>query len=412
MTLEKSLRWTMRTILLTLALAGLFYYAMARERFYRATYAERSRVGAAWRTKGVTVAVVWPKHGDLSFVDGVRLAMEEANFSQSRRLNERIRLKIYEEAAEKPGQESGAIARELVRDGNLVAVLGHEISASAIPASLTYETHGILFLTPKSTDPRLTQHGFRYTFRLTPDDHQIAIAMVKFAAERAWLPKAQRPKSAAPVSVGLYFCRTPGGQSLSEEVIAAVEQEGLTLKFARSYLPVEKSWAEMDFRSLIANQTEEAVDTIVVADQLPRGAKIIADIRKLGVKLPIIASDKLDSGTLWDLAKEAANDVYVASAVDPDATTPQFLAFREQFRRRYGQLPGYGASQGYEAFMLLADAILSSDSAEPLIVATTIRNTNWNGLFGEFKFTPAGEIEGRHISIKRLNNGTFTTIPY
>jgi hypothetical protein len=62
--------------------------------------------------------------------------------------------------------------------------------------------------------------------------------------------------------------------------------------------------------------------------------------------------------------------------------------------------------------MLLAEAILNSDSAEPLIVATTIRDTTWKGLFGEFKFAPDGEIEGRRISIKRLANGRFTTIPY
>jgi branched-chain amino acid transport system substrate-binding protein len=408
MSLESVLRWMIRTIVMALALAVLVYLLAFRDGSYKASYAARSRVGAAWRTKGVTVAVVWPRHDDLNFKDGVQLGLEEANAMQARVLNQRLRVKVFQEDWDSTGKSGAETAHRVVADDDVIAVLGHEISASAIPASLTYENHGILFLTPKSTDPRLTDHGFRYTFRLTPNDHQIASAMAKFAAKRGWQSEAP---AAGPVSVGLYFARTQAGQVLSEELIDAVAREGMSLKFSRSYLPTEKAWAEMDFRPMIADQAHEPVDVVMIADQLPRGAKVIADMRKLGVKLPIIASDKLDSQALWDLAKGAANDVYVASAVDPDATTPQFLAFKEKFCRRYGQYPGYGASQGYEAFMLLAEAILNSDSADPLIVATTIRNTTWKGLFGEFKFALDGGIEGRHISIKRLTNGTFTTVP-
>jgi ABC-type branched-subunit amino acid transport system substrate-binding protein len=98
--------------------------------------------------------------------------------------------------------------------------------------------------------------------------------------------------------------------------------------------------------------------------------------------------------------------------VDPDATTEKFLAFKDKFHRKYGEDPGYGSSQGYEAFQLLADAIWESESAEPLIVATTIRDTTWEGLFGEYSFTPTGNIQGRHISIKRQMNDKFTTVPY
>jgi branched-chain amino acid transport system substrate-binding protein len=387
-------------IVLPIALAGLLYLTVLRNSFYQASYAERSRVGAAWRTRGFTVAVVWPPHRELGFVPGVQLGVEEANASNTHHLSGKIRLKRFTEGWDSSGQSGAEIAHRVVADGDVVAVFGHEVSASAVPASLTYENHGILFLTPKSTDPRLTQHGFRYTFRLTPNDRQIAAAMTKFAAARGWK------------RIGLYFARSSGGESVGEQLISAASENGLDLVFSRSYLPSEASWEEMDFRPMIAGDWREKVDAVMIGDQLPRGAKLIVDLRKMGMGQPIIGCDKLDDGMLWDLAQQAANGVYVASAVDPDATTPQFLAFKEKFRRRWGGNPGYGASQGYEAFSLLAQAISDSDSAEPLIVATTIRNMAWKGLFGEFSFTPEGDIQGRHISIKRQENSRFTTIPY
>jgi hypothetical protein len=62
--------------------------------------------------------------------------------------------------------------------------------------------------------------------------------------------------------------------------------------------------------------------------------------------------------------------------------------------------------------MLLADAGRESETADPLVVATTLRAYKWEGLFGEYEFTETGDIEGRHITIKRLQNDQFTTVPF
>ena len=78
--------------------------------------------------------------------------------------------------------------------------------------------------------------------------------------------------------------------------------------------------------------------------------------------------------------------------------------------KRYGVAPGFSASQGYDAFTLLATAILKSAEADPIIVATTLRTNTWKGLFGEYTFNEAGDVVGRKVSIKRMDNGSFTTV--
>jgi hypothetical protein len=60
--------------------------------------------------------------------------------------------------------------------------------------------------------------------------------------------------------------------------------------------------------------------------------------------------------------------------------------------------------------MIFVNACLLSNSADPLVVATTLRTNKWNGLFGEVSFTPAGDVVGRVVSIKHMQNGTFHTV--
>jgi ABC-type branched-subunit amino acid transport system substrate-binding protein len=224
--------------------------------------------------------------------------------------------------------------------------------------------------------------------------------MVEFAKRQGW------------VRVGVFYARSPGGDSLGSRLISSVEDNNLQLVYSRSYLADDVDWQNQDFRPMIAEIGKDSVDAVMIADQLPRGAKLVADMGRMRMNKPIIGCDKFDDRALWEIAGPAANRVYVASAVDPDATTPEFVAFKQRFRRRWNADPGYGASQGYEAFMVLVEAGIESGTADPLVVATTLRAGRWKGLFGEFTFSSSGDVEGRHLSIKRMEDGRFTTVPF
>jgi branched-chain amino acid transport system substrate-binding protein len=57
-----------------------------------------------------------------------------------------------------------AAAQKLVAEG-VPAVVGHQCSGAAIPASSIYESAGIIFISPAATNPKLTERGLRYVFR-------------------------------------------------------------------------------------------------------------------------------------------------------------------------------------------------------------------------------------------------------
>ncbi len=454
-----------RFVVAAILLLAVGYFLVFRSTYYKAGEHERSGVGETWLTKGFAVAIVWPPHLDLSLVEGVKLALDEIDRNPTTtttgpteaasptigvasttdfvipgsllldgsrvtcqsatataftdcvgtpampagrtvragtsELAGKIRPEFFTEPIGDKG--GGAIARDVVQDKDIVAVIGHEGSSSAIPASITYQNHGLLFLSPKSSDVRLTSHGFNYVFRLTPDDAVITAALADFAKQRGW------------ERVGILYGRNDHGESASGLFLEKAKRDQLAIPFFKWYLE-EPDWMNQDFRPVVADIGKASFDAIMLADQLPWAAKVLVDMGHMGITQPILATDKLDSEQIWQIAQAASNNVYVASAVDPTSNVPAYAAFRERFRRRYKDKdgnpmsPGYGASQGYDAMMLFVNAVLISRSADPIVVSTTLRTTKWSGLFGDFSFDPNGDIAGRTISIKHMENGVFHTV--
>jgi branched-chain amino acid transport system substrate-binding protein len=381
----------LRIVAAAALLIAIAYLLVLRNMYYKPSMHERSSVGSNWINQGFSVAVVWPPHTDLSLVEGVTLAHEELDAGKTA-LAGKINLRFYTEASDR-----GALARDIVKNRDVVAVIGHELSGNTIPASLTYEQHGVLYLSPKETDLRLTSHKFSYVFRLTPDDGVITRALAQFAIEQDWK------------KVGVLYGRIDHGESASGQFLSTARRLDLEVPFFQSYLE-ERNWVGQDFRPMVAALRNHEFDAVFLADQLPWAAKLLVDMARMGLNQPVLATDKLDSLQLWQIAQVGSNNVYVASAVDPTSTVPAYRSFRERFRARFGKEPGYGASQGYESFTLFANACLLSQSADPIVVATTLRTATWTGLFGPFSFGPDGDVLGRSISIKRMQNGTFETV--
>lgn len=382
-----------QTFLLTAALVAaalLVYVFVFRSQYYQSPAVVRSAGQNEWLEQGFTVAVVWPPHSSVSLVEGITLAMEELPVWSP--LHGKMRVQFFTET-----EDHGAIARRIARQPDVLAVIGHELDSSTVPASITYETNGMLFLSPKSTDIRLTGHEFRYAFRLTPEDRAITTALSHFAKSRGWL------------RIGTLYGRADHGESAIKQFFTAAGRDDLQIAFMRSFFHAP-NWKRQDFREMIATFRGLPFDALMLADQLPGAAKLLMDMELMGIRQPILATDKLDSMQVWQMASTSANNLYVASSVNPASLEPAYVSFRDRFRKRFGVPPGYGASQGYEAMQLLINAITRSGSADPIVVSTTLRTNPWRGLFGEFTFNDTGDIVGRSISIKRMQDGAFTTV--
>jgi branched-chain amino acid transport system substrate-binding protein len=383
----------LRILVAAVVLLGGAYWLLIKDMYY--TPASELRAGREWPPASVRMVVPWPHDGRVSLNEGVTLALEELNASTSA-LAGKIQIEFIDDPV--VDSDHGRIARQIAKDNSVMVVIGHEQSETAIASAVSYEHAGILYLSPKASLTRLTEHGFNYTFRLVPDDEAFAEALARFASRNAWN------------TVGVLYGRFEQGEALASWFPLFAVRDGLKAAYFKSYLPA-RDYRRQDFRGLLAGMRTEETDAILLADQLPWAAKVLVDMQAMGFTQPVLAGDKLDSSDAWRLAGTAANNLYVASAVDPESKEAAYLAFHRKFFDRFKTNPGYGASQGYEAFRLFVQAAERSQSVDPVVIATTLKtNDDWQGIFGQYAFDNDGAITGRKVIIKRMKDGVFTTV--
>ena len=110
----------------------------------------------------IKIGVAGPVTGDqakmgMDFKNGVSLAVEEWN-SKGGVLGKKIDVIVGDDQHDP--KQAVSVANKMVNEG-VVGVIGHFNSNCSIPASDVYNRAGIPMITPGSTNPQLTDKGYR-----------------------------------------------------------------------------------------------------------------------------------------------------------------------------------------------------------------------------------------------------------
>lgn len=335
----------------------------------------------------IHVAAVWKKN-DSSFMMGVNLAVGDINKqgimlkSGDKEVKSRIVLHEFDDSTEQSSLQSRL---SIAGDHKIVAVIGHSSSDSAIPASVTYEYNGILFISPVATEPKLTNHGFKYTFSIVPSADSVVSKLMGFAKERGWQ------------KLLFLYSRDHYGMYMSESFLSQLKPPLIAVQ-AKSF-PVVFT----DNSALIHDLMEKDFDAIVLVAVKDSGVRMIRQLRDMGVTKPILAGLPLDTTQIWNLSGKTTNQTYVASIFSGQ------IDFEQKFKQVYGIDSGYTAYQGYESVNILADAIQKTGSSDPIRVATTLKY-NYKQGYGGYVFETNGLSRNKKIYIKQMVDGKFVLI--
>ncbi len=358
-------------------------------------YNSMKRAETAASDKGdIDIAVVWPEEDEFSpYIQGVQLAVDEIN-SSGGVLGRNLRVHRY---YDNDADQSRETAVEISANHDIVAVIGHAGSAHSIPASVTYNYNGLLFLASFASNPDLSGHRFEYVFRNIPTDKEYAQSAAYFLS-RLGVKK-----------IGVLYIRDMYGTSFASVFIENAKDNGMEIVFEKSY-----SDGTADFRPLIADIRKYSFDWLLLIDgNINQGTKVITELRKMGVKCPIIGGDAFDTPTLWRNAEESAENTYVVSTFSHVYPEESIQRFTEAYRMKYFLMPPtLEAAQGYEGVHILAQAMEAGGSTDPLVVSTTLKYTDsWKGIGGDYYFSPDGDILGKNIFLKVVKNGSFRIVP-
>ncbi|MEP6810231.1 MAG: ABC transporter substrate-binding protein [Chthoniobacterales bacterium] len=280
--------------------------------------------------------------------NGVALALEEINSHGGVLGGRKIKI-ITEDDQSKPGQPSAAV-KKLVSNDNVVAVIGEIASSRSLEAAPICQAAKIPMVSPGATNARVTEVG-DYIFRVCFIDPFQGTVMAKFALDNL---KAKKVAILTDVrndySVGLtqyfkeYF-QSHGGQVVLERSFSG-------------------GGTDKDFRAQLTAIKAAQPDAIFVPGYYTEAGLIAKQARSLGIKVPLLGGDGWDSPKLSEIGGSAIDGSYFSTHFSPKDSNPKVQDFVKRYQAKFSTMPDGMAPLGYDAMMVLAQAINTAGSTD------------------------------------------------
>src|SRR5204863_1420572 len=110
---------------------------------------------------------------------------------------------------------------------------------------------------------------------------------------------------------------------------------------------------------------------------------IAKQARSLGIKVPLLGGDGWDSPKLSEIGGSAINGCYFSTHFSPKDQNPKVQDFVHKYQAKFNTMPDGMAPLGYDAMMILADAIKNAGAPEPSKIRDALANIkNYEGVTG------------------------------
>lgn len=297
-------------------------------------------VGAAETFK---IGVVGPRTGPvatygLSVIHAVTLAVEEVNAAGGV-LGRQIELIVEDNKAD--ATETNNAFRKLISRDQVHAIIGAVVTANSIVGAQVAQMMKVPMITPTSTAEKVTQEG-DYIFRSCLIDPVQGRIMANFAYNFLGLREiACLTAQSNDYSVGLEEVFTKTFEELGGQVVAA-----------ESY-----SEGDQDFRAQLTKIRAKKPDAIYVPGYYSEAGLIARQMRQLGMDQPILGPDGFDSPKLFEIGGESILGSYFTNHYSSETEDEVATHFLESYRAKYDQDPDGFAALGYDAALILFDAL-------------------------------------------------------
>jgi len=293
----------------------------------------------------------------------------------------------------------GAAANEIVSmdDERVWAWLGtiDDINSHvAIRATLKLE---IPCVNTGDPDPTFTETNIPWVVRTIPDDRQSSYAMVNKIYEKDGHKRVAMIRANNRYGrVGtLHFNRT-------------ATRIGYPVIIEERFNDGDK-----DFASQIERVKKTNPDAIALWGNARESALILKQLRAMGLKQPVYASDRIVNKEFLEIAGSLAEGVVTTCQYNPDSDDPKLKKFKADYQKRFGMEPDVFAAHAYDGMNIIIQSIERAGLNRAIIrdVLTDMKITNgYKGVTGEVVFDGSWN-NIRPIFMAKVVNGKFEFMP-
>ncbi len=312
----------------------------------------------------------------------VRLAVDEVNAAGGV-LGRQVKVVTLDDRGDS-AEASNAVTR-LIDVEHASAIIGEVASSLSLAGAPVAQRRKVPMVSPSSTNPKVTQVGdmiFRVCFL---DPFQGAV-MAKFAKDQLKVTRVAVLKDVKnDYSLGLAAAFIKSFKELGGEVV--IEQ---------SY-----SAGDTDFSAQVTAIKGADVQAIYLPGYYAEVAVIARTAERLGLKIPLLGGDGWDAPDLLKIGGTALEGSYFSNHFALDTSTPRAKKFVEDFTKKYGQPPTGLGALGYDAALVVMDAMKRAGSAEPAKLRDALAATkDLDAVTGKITIDPERNAKKSAVIIK------------
>ena len=293
--------------------------------------------------------------------EGLKLAIEEINKAGG--VNGK-KLAVVESDNKSEPAESGNSVTKLITQDKVVAVVGPATSGCVNAATPISTANKIPHIAPCATAPNITNDNGKvkeFVFRACFIDPFQGQVMAVFA------DKTLKVKNVAI----FYDSSSDYSKGLAEVFQKTLEGKGGKIVAKEAFLG-----KDVDFKAALTKLKASNPEAIYIPGYYEEVSKIIKQAREMGITCPLIGSDGWESPKLAEIAgKDALKDCYYISAFNAKDEDKSVQDFIKKFKEKYQKAPDIFAMQGYNAGLILADALKRAGTTDGTKVAKAIAET-------------------------------------
>jgi len=303
-------------------------------------------------------------------------------------------------------------AERLYQEEQVVAIVGCYNSSVTATASQVAERLQKPFLNPDSVSPMLIKRGFKWFFRLTPDDEMFAENMFKF------LDDLKNQKGHEVKTIAIVNENTLWGQDFAKVAKALASQYGYQVVEHIVY-PAKTSEVTSEVQKLKSANPDVILQASYISDAI-LFMKTYKQQNYTPKGLLANAAGFVDAAFVQTLGKDA--DYVITRSVwseDLAEKKPIVKKVNELYKSRYGVSMNENSARAFMGVLVLADAINRAKSTDPAAIRQALLDTNipasqiilaWEGI----KFNPENgqNVLGRAIMVQIQGGKYYTVWPF
>jgi branched-chain amino acid transport system substrate-binding protein len=362
---------------------------------------------AASAQQPIQIAWAGPLTGEVAqlgqgHVNGIKLAFDEWN-AKGGVLGRKLVLVTEDDACD-PKQAS-TVATKIADDPKNVVLIGHFCSGTTLAAAPIINKVNLPMVT-LSSNPKITQQGWKNLFRPIANDHiqgkaGVAYVMRKFNAKK----------------FALLNDKQAFGQGVTEVAKGTIEKAGGSIT---SFGGVEPK--DVDYSAVLTKVIKtENPDAILYCTNFNTSAGLmVKQIRQLGFKKPVVGCDGYYDPGMPKAAGAAGERKSDAEAVyitfqSPPYTGPESPApvrkFAQSFKAKYKSDPAGYDVYGYDFANIVANAIQMAGSTDKDKIIDVMHKSTVPGLLiPEYKFDENGDVVNAPLYIYTVEKGAFKLV--